>query len=147
MTFQFLNYPPGVLENFIVGPNGLTSFAGGLGGPDVWMDDPGVNGTGRVYSYYDQVSHQIPLLPSIMFGNYRWSHHGGGFQPTLNQLLTKAREDLHANYLFWSRVSKVGDPGYYTDVLALLNKPEQKVNAAGGLDNTCPSAYPSCYRN
>ena len=147
MTFQFMNYPPGELEKFIVGPSGLTTFAGGLGGPDVWMDDPGVNGPGRVYSYYDRVSHQLPLLPSIMFGNYKWSRYGGGFKPGLNQLLTKAREDLHANYLFWSRVSKAGDPGYYTDVLALLNQPAQKANVSGGLDSTCPSTFPSCYRN
>ncbi len=148
MTFQFLNYPPGILENFIAGPSGLQSFAGGLGGPDVWLQDPGVNDAGRVYSYYEEFKHVIPLSPSIMPGNYRNTRHDNtGYQPTLTELVSFARNKLHANYLFWTRISKAGDPGYFTTVLEELNKPAQKVNAAGGLDTTCPSRYPSCYRN
>ncbi len=147
VTFQFLNYPPNQVEDFITGGKGLHSFGGGLGGPDVWLEDKGVNGPGRVYSYYDKVRHELPLLPSIMPGNFNYKQHQKiGSPPSFGELYNFARNNLNANYLFWSRVSAVGDRGHYTDVLRFLKNVVPQT-AAGGLDTYCPDKYLNCYTN
>lgn len=65
-----------------------------------------------------------------------------GFQPTINQLFTKARDSFKVNYVFWTRT-----PGYYDKVLNMLRQPAQTANVAGGLRTACPSAYASCNTN
>lgn len=143
MTFQFTNYPRPALKSFI---ESLSAMGAGLGGPDTFIEDPGLNHPGDeysssgVYSYYPKLSGIIPLTPSVMQSNYentRWD--GKGHEPTILELLTFARDKLKANYIFWTRA-----PGYYPKVLAILNESNQTSDPVGGLDPTCPKAYTSC---
>ncbi len=143
MTFQFTNYPRPILESFI---ENLSTMGTGLGGPDTFIQDPGLNypgnqyAPGGVYTYYPKLSGIVPLTPSVMQTNYRntkWD--GTGYEPSILELLTFARDNLKANYIFWSR-----DPVYFPRVLEMLNWNDQKSDPAGGLDPTCPSTYSSC---
>ncbi len=143
MTFQFTNYPRPILESFI---ENLSTMGTGLGGPDTFLEDPGLNYPGNqyspsgVYSHYPKLSGIVPLTPSVMQTNYRntkWD--GTGYEPSILELLTFARDNLKANYIFWTR-----DPVYFPQVLEMLNWNDQKSDPAGGLDPTCPSTYSSC---
>lgn len=145
VTIQFVNYPRSMLKSFI--DDGLAKMGASLGGPDVWLDDPGVNLINQpytpdgVYSYYSKLSGTIPLAPSVMSGNYRSSRHDvtKGFKPTINQLLTFARDNLKANYIFWTR-----DYEYYEKLLAVMKSVDITGSAAGGLGTKCPTAFASC---
>ncbi|MEQ1816389.1 MAG: glycoside hydrolase [Nitrosomonas sp.] len=143
MTFQFTNFPRPILESFI---ENLGAMGAGLGGPDTFTEDRGLNYPGNeyspagVYSHYPKLSGIVPLTPSVMQSNYRntkWD--GTGYEPTVLELLTFARDNLKANYIFWTR-----DLEYFPQVLEMLNWNDQRSDAAGGLDPTCPSAYSSC---
>ncbi len=140
MTFQFTNYPRPILESFI---SSLRNMGAGLGGPDVFIEDPGLNYPlipKGVYNYYPENSGIMPLTPSVMHGNYKSTKADGtGYEPTIMELLSFARDTLKANYIFWHR-----DPDYYLKVLETLNQANQKVNPAGGLDFTCPGIYTTC---
>ncbi|MCE7914330.1 MAG: glycoside hydrolase [Nitrosomonas sp. PRO4] len=140
VTFQFTNYPRPILESFI---EGLSTMGAGLGGPDTFLEEPGLHypkDPKGVYHYYPQLSGIVPLTPSIMHGNYENTKTDGtGYKPTVAELLAYARDNLKANYLFWTR-----DPDYLSKVLELLNMQAQKSTPSGGLDATCPSAFSSC---
>lgn len=140
VTFQFTNYPRPILESFI---DGLQAMGSGLGGPDVFLEDHGLNypyTPKGIYNYYPENSGIIPLTPSVMHGNYKSTKADGtGYEPTIMELLTFARDTLKANYIFWHR-----DPDYYLKVLETLNQKNQKANPTGGLNSTCPGVYASC---
>ncbi|WP_297324233.1 glycoside hydrolase [Nitrosomonas sp.] len=140
VTFQFTNYPRPILESFI---GSLNTMGTGLGGPDVFLEEPGLQYPGTpkgVYNYYPELSGVVPLTPSVMSGNYKNTRTDGtGYQPTISELLTFARDTLKANYIFWTR-----NPDYYSKVLETLNMKAQKITPSGGLDATCPSTYSSC---
>ncbi|AEJ01617.1 hypothetical protein Nit79A3_1809 [Nitrosomonas sp. Is79A3] len=140
MTFQFTNYPRPILESFI---GNLSAMGAGLGGPDTFIEEPGLLYPGSpkgVYNYYPVLSGKVPLTPSVMQTNYKNTRYDGtGHEPTVLELLTFARDTLKANYIFWTR-----DPAYFPKVLEMLNWKDQTSDPAGGLDPTCPSAYSSC---
>ena len=140
MTFQFTNYPRPILESFI---GRLEEMGTGLGGPDTFLEEPGLHYTKApqgVYNYYHKLSGIVPLTPSVMSGNYKNSRtDGSGYKPNVSELLAFARDKLKANYIFWTR-----NPDYYRKVLELLNMRAHKSTPAGGLDPTCPSTFSSC---
>lgn len=140
LTFQFTNYPRPVLESFI---DGLNEMGAGLGGPDVFLEEPGLlypKSPQGVYNYYPKYSGILPLTPSVMHANYENTRTDKtGYTPTISELLSFARDTLKANYIFWTR-----DPDYYQQVLQMLNLNAQRSKTAGGLDTTCPSIYSSC---
>jgi len=143
LTYQFTNFPRSQLKDLI---DGLESIGAALGGPDILPDEPGLNVVNQpnmpdgVYSYYPKLSGVIPLVPSIQPTNYvNTSHDGTGHAPTVQELLDFGKNNLKANYLFWTR-----DPDYYLDVLQLLKSSAQTANPEGGLDGRCPSSFTSC---
>lgn len=140
VTFQFTNYPRPLLESFV---GSLNAMGTGLGGPDTFIEEPGLlypKAPQGVYNYYPQLSGIVPLTPSVMSGNYKNTRvDGTGYEPTVSELLTFARDTLKANYIFWTR-----NPDYYRKVLEMLNWNAQKITPSGGLDTTCPSTYSSC---
>lgn len=142
MTFQFTNYPRPILESFI---GKLKTMGTALGGPDVFLDDPGLlsnerNSPKGVYHYYPELSGIVPLTPSVMQANHANTKHDKTSKaPAVAELLEFARDKLKANYIFWTRA-----PGHYPKILKILNEPNQTNNPAGGLDPTCPKAYSSC---
>ena len=143
MTFQNTNYPRQILEQFT---NTLTEMGAGLAVPDVFIEDPGLikkdkpNTPDGIYSYFQKLTGIVPLTPSVMPKNYTNTRHDGtGYDPTVWELLRFARNNLKANYIFWTRV-----PDHYEEVLQVLNWRKQTSDPAGGLDPVCPAAYSSC---
>ncbi len=139
MTYQFTNYPRRILGKFI---GTLKEMGTALGGPDVFMEDPGLLDGKKprgVYHYYPELSGIVPLTPSVQHQNYqstRWD--GAGYEPNVSEIFSFARDRLKANYIFWTR-----DPKYYSRVLEILNKLDQ-TDQAGELNSDCPKAYSSC---
>jgi len=139
VTLQFVNYPRQVLPWFV---DGLASMGAGLGGPDVFPDDPGLNK--GIYTYYPKLAGKIPLAPSVQNQNYRTTRHGAKDNPpALEDLFGFARDRLNANYLFWTRnVEPPRRP--YEQLLSLLRSERWDSGSAGGLSSGCPSAFASC---
>jgi len=143
MSFQFSNYPRWALVSLI--PS-LLSMGGGLGCPDVFLDEKGLitppsdTASAGVYLYYPQLTGQMPLVVQVEGGNYENTRHDGtGIVPTINDLLTFARDQLQVNYIFWTRI-----PLYSEKVLNELNLPPQTANPEGGLKSGCPTNFKSC---
>ena len=142
VTYQFVNYPREILPGFI---EHMRTIGTGLGGPDSFLDDPGLNfdhpnKPKGIYSYYPQMSGLIPLTPSVMQANYDNTRHDGkGRVPTVAELLAFGRDRLRANYLFWTRA-----PGHFQQVLEQMQRIPLQGNPSGGLDAVCPKAYVSC---
>lgn len=141
MTYQFTNFPRQKLNTFI---GKLKEMGTGLGGPDIFMEDPGLtfkqaNSAKGVYHYYPELSGIVPLTPAVMQTNYvNTRQDKKGKTPSVTELFTFARDNLKANYIFWTRA-----PNYFPQVLQMLNE-LGPVGDAGGLDSTCPKAYPAC---
>lgn len=140
MTYQNMNYPRTILQKFtdVFAVNGIS-----LAGPDVFIEDPGLNMKDNpntpdgVYAHYERLSGIVPLAPSVQAINYiNTKHDGSGYDPTVQQLLNFARNSLHANYIFWTR-----DPAHYQEVLSVLNEPAQTADPVGGLISTPPATY------
>lgn len=142
LTYQFVNYPREMLAGFI---DHMRAIGTGLGGPDIFLDDPGLNfdhpnKPKGVYYYYPHMSGVIPLTPSVMQANYENTRHDGkGRVPTIAELLSFGRDQLRANYLFWTRA-----PGHLQQVLEQMRRIPLQGNPSGGLDATCPKAYQGC---
>ena len=142
VTYQFVNYPREILAGFV---DQLRSIGTGLGGPDVFLEDPGLNfdhpnKLKGVYHYYPQMSGLIPLTPSVMQANYDNTRHDGkGRVPTIAELLAFSRDRLRANYLFWTRA-----PNHFPQVLEQMERIPLRGNASGGLDANCPKSYLAC---
>lgn len=142
MTYQFVNYPREILPSFI---DRMQTIGTALGGPDVFIDDPGLNfdrpnKPKGVYHFYAPLSGIVPLTPSVMQANYDNTRHDGkGRVPTVPELLAFGRDRLRANYLFWTRA-----PGHFRQVLEQMQQIPLQGNPAGGLAAACPKAYTSC---
>ncbi len=142
LTYQFVNYPREILPGFV---DQLRTIGTGMGGPDIFMEDPGLNFDHSnkpkgVYLYYPHMSGLIPLTPSVMQANYDNTRHDGkGRVPTIGELLAFGRDRLRANYLFWTRA-----PGHFQQVLEQMRQISLQGNPAGGLDASCPKAYQGC---
>ena len=142
LTYQFVNYPREMLPGFI---DHMRTIGTGLGGPDIFLDDPGLNfdhpnKAKGIYFYYPQMSGVIPLTPSVMQANYDNTRHDGkGRIPTIAELLSFGRDRLRANYLFWTRA-----PGHFQQVLEQMRQLPLQGSPAGGLDASCPKAYHGC---
>lgn len=143
MTFQFANWPRPVVKSYV---DTFKVEGIALGCPDVFIEDAGLWFPGSryspqgVYRYYQQLSGTIPLVIQVEKANYentRWDNQG--YQPTVNELLKVARDELNVNYIFWLRI-----PEYYPKVLEMLNGKAQKITLSGGLKSACPTVYPSC---
>lgn len=143
MTFQYLNYPRNKLDTLI---DGLTSMAGGVGCPDIFIEDEGLNlpatkyTASGLYPRYPKLLGQVPLVVQVEHGNYlNTKFDNSGRKPSVAELLNFGRDSLKVNYLFWTRT-----PEYAPAVLKLLNQDKQKANESGGLQTDCPSVFASC---
>lgn len=140
MTFQFTNYPRQIIGTYV---NAFKTADIALGGPDVFLEDKGLNFTGTdpgLYTYYPKLSGTLPLVIQVERANYVNSRHDGtGYKPSITQLLDYARDKLDVNYIFWTRTI-----GYYPQVLSVLEQKSQTSTPAGGLKSACPSVYASC---
>ncbi|MEE4608954.1 MAG: hypothetical protein V2L15_08700, partial [Desulfobacteraceae bacterium] len=139
VTLQFVNYPRSILKDFI---GGLAEAGVGLGGPDIFPEDPGL--VRGVYPYYPKLAGTIPLAPSVQHENYYTRRHRGPPDaPSVEELYRFGRDRLKANYLFWTR-RLVPPEKPYARVLEMLDSPAFPDDPAGGLNAACPMVYPAC---
>lgn len=139
VTLQFTNYPKPILPEFVTG---LKRRGSGLGGPDIYLDDADLL-TG-IYPHYALQAGQIPLAPSVQGENYkRRGYDGPDNPPSIDELYRFGRDDLHANYMFWTRRAFPQD-NPYADVLTYMSSPGFPSGLAGGLATNCPRVYVQC---
>ncbi len=144
MTIQEVNYPRPILKSFV---GSLKDIGVALSSPDLFIEEKGLlfeatqyDPDQGVYNYYSDFAGMIPMAPTVMPKNYKNTKgNGTGYVPTISQILAFARDNLHANYIFWTR------EGHYMQVLEVLSQNAQKT-IAGGLNNNCPASYSSCNR-
>lgn len=139
VTLQFVNYPRSHIVPLV---QQITAFGAGVGGPDVFLDDPGLHG--GAYKLYPDLAGVVPLAPSVQPENYVARRHRGAFQPPPpRELYDFARAQLHANYLFWTRrLTRTERP--WIEVLNLLRSPGFPTDPAGGLATVCPKVFGRC---
>ncbi|SOD16202.1 glycoside hydrolase [Nitrosomonas ureae] len=144
MTIQEVNYPRPILNSLVTQ---LKDMGATLSSPDTFPDEKDLNIKATqynpnqgIYNYYSDFSGMMAMAPTVMRKNYENTRNdGSGTTPTISEILVFARDTLHANYIFWSRI-----PGYYDQVLEVLNLAGQTSDPAGGLSSVCPTAYSSC---
>lgn len=143
MSMQELNYPREYLKKIT---DELVNMGAGLSSPDIFLDELDLfisnqpNNPDGLYSYYPKLSGLIPLAPTIMQSNYEGTtKEASAREPAIDELLIFARDNLKANYIFWTRA-----PNYYPKVLEMLNSSEQTVNPEGGLNTNCPMSFTAC---
>lgn len=136
-VFQLTNYPRSFLQPLV---NELLSIGGTLGATDVFIQEPGLLHPGSKYTskglylFFPDMNGKIPLLVQVEKPNYENTKHDDtGYKPTINELNSFSRDKLFANYILWTR-----SPGYYTEVLLMLNQKAQTSTPSGGLISTCP---------
>lgn len=141
VTMQLTNYP---VRKLGLLTSRFKAMGTGMGGPDVFLTDPGLNRPNGAYSYYPQLSGAVPLGVMVAAGNYVATRHGGpkNEAPSVDQLHSFARDRLKVNYIFW--VSSTDHSPHFPRVLEILNQPELRSDPAGGLSKACPSAFSSC---
>ena len=140
MVFQYTNYPRPLIKSVV---DDLKVTGGMRSATDVFPDDPGLLYPGSppgVYTYFPKNKGLMPLGAQVEESNYLNTRHDGkGHKPTIQEILNFARDNLHANYLFWTRT-----PVIYKRVLEVLNAKAQKTSPTGGLAASCPASYVSC---
>lgn len=146
MTIQEVNYPRSILASFV---GSLKDIGTALSSPDTFIEEEGLlyeitkfDLDKGIYNYYADFSGMIPMVPTVMPKNYKNTKgDGSGYVPTVSQLLAFARDELKANYIFWTREA------HYLQVLEVLNQSAQKTtDGAGGLNPVCPASYSSCVK-
>lgn len=147
ITLQFTNFPRNRLAGFIAG---LQLSRTALGGPDILIDDPGLNAINipnqqdGAYSYYPRLSGTVALAPSVMPSNYlntSMDERVPSRQPSIDELLDFGRDRLLATHLFWSRDKP---EYYYKEAFAKLQMLKINGDPRVELQTNCPSAYGSC---
>jgi len=146
LTTQFTNFPRSILPNFI---GSLRDMGVALGGPDIFIDDPGLNAIGTkytndgVYLHYPRLSGKVALTPSVMSGDYERTianpSDPKNRKPTIDELLDFGRDKLKANIIFWTRA-----PKFYSAVLKKLRDLTIANNSRVKLNATCPTALITC---
>lgn len=157
MVMQETNFPIDMIKDYIQdNPNSLVKNGIALSCPDTFSEDEGLNrtfgvsgGPAGVFAYFKRYAGVVPIAPTVMRRNYQWTSNDfndtTGHEPTIMEILTFARDELHSNYIFWNRIS-VNGIDYYKRVLNTLNSVAIKndPSGAGTLSITCPSMYDSC---
>lgn len=147
-VYQFTNHTRKFLEGFITS---LTDMGAALGGPNILPTEKSLNFSDSdprtpdgVYSYYPTLAGIVPLMPSVQPPDYRYTSINKtepGHVPTLQEIYDFGKNNLKANYIFWTR-----DKDYYLKVMEFLNQSEITSTKSGGLSAGCPSKYVECYR-
>lgn len=136
VAIQFVNFPKQAIQTLV---GQMPEYGIGLGGPDVFLDDRSLRD--NVYTQYPRLAGVVPLAPSVQFENYvALSHQGERTSVPIEDLYNFARNQLRANYLYWTRPQK-GLKNVWPDVLNFLKTHPQGSTLTGGLATACPSSF------
>jgi hypothetical protein len=121
--FWYMNFLPGKQSLIADIAAAIAPYGVVMGGPDVLPDSPPL--TSRVYPYYRRFQGKLPLFAGIQFSSYA-HEHGDRSRPTrywtMDELFDFAVEELHANYIFWTRKPRPDPADSYdwTDALPVI---------------------------
>lgn len=138
VTIQNVNYPEQIVDGVV---EMLRDRSVGLGGPDVFLEDPALeNG---VYRYYWSLAGTLPIGPSVQWDDYTWKFYGGpDSDHTVTDLYQFARGRLRANFLFWE--ARYFPRDYVAAIAQMMNLSSFPADAAGGLETACPTTFQAC---
>jgi len=137
VTLQYLNYPIAIIDPLV---RELVAQRVGLGGPDVYVADPGLSS--GVYPFYLAFAGVLPLGTAVQWDNYATRRfHGPADEPAIAELFEFGRSRLQDSFMFWEIREAPG-----TDYFARLVQAARLFPAgnAGGLRETCPSVFAAC---
>jgi hypothetical protein len=138
VVIQFINYPanlvPALFEN-------MKDKGVGMGGPDVFINDPALNKSGYVFN--GKARGVVPIGMKVEPDCYNAVRFGGPYHKVdVRQIYSFARDRLHSNYVFWNRYTDKHNP--WDDVLRMFRGEAFPAGGAGGLNTGCPSKFASC---
>jgi hypothetical protein len=138
VVIQFINYPSNLVPALFAN---MKDKGVGMGGPDVFIDDPALEKSAYVFNA--QAKGVVPIGMKVESDCYDAVRHGGPYNPPdVRDIYSFARDRLHANYIFWYRYTNKHNP--WQDVLSMFKGESFSSDTAGGLDAACPSAFASC---
>ena len=96
-----------------------------MGGPDALPDDYALKKL--TYPFYEHYKGQMPLFCSAQFNSYKHLHQDSSYKTkywTMDELFRFMRDDLHVNYVFWTRKTWSNPSGSYdwTDALQVIER-------------------------
>lgn len=139
VIIQYVNYPLWALSNLA---QGLVKIGGGFGGPDVFPDDPDL--IRGAYQYYPKLRNIVPLAPSVQNENYFTTRHRGKRESVeIERLYRFAKDQLHANFIFWTR-TEIGPDSPWERVKEFFGDEVFKGDLSGGLNVRCPAVFDEC---
>jgi Beta-galactosidase len=132
MVIQFMNSPRPEVPNLW---NKLVGAKMGVGGPDVYLRDPGLN---TLLPSYARASGNVPIGVQVEPASYRSYMHAGPFAPPpVASINAFARDKMKANMIFWvPDPSKPHDP--WSKVKSMWASGSFQKNGTGGLNGNCP---------
>ena len=114
-VFWFQNYLPGNNDYLDDVGAAVESLGVMMGGPDVLPDnEPLVR---LVYPRYDTFNGRMPLFAQVEGAVYRHEHEDTSFPTkywTMQEIFEFARDEMHVNYLFWTRLITPNPPDSYS---------------------------------
>ena len=138
VVIQFMNYPanfmPALFEN-------MKDKGVGMGGPDVFIDDPSLNKSSYIFN--SQATGIVPIGMKVESDCYNAPRYGAPYNPPdVRDIYRFARDRLHANYVFWYRYTDRHNP--WADVLRMFKGEAFPGGNSGGLKTACPSKFANC---
>jgi hypothetical protein len=138
VVIQFMNYPSNLVPALFAN---MEDKGVGMGGPDVFLDDPNLEKSAYVFNTL--AKGVVPIGMKVESNSYDAFRHGGPYDPPdVRDIYSFARDRLFANYIFWYRYTAKHNP--WADVLRMFQSDGFSSDSAGGLDATCPSTFASC---
>jgi Beta-galactosidase len=131
-VIQFMNSPRPEVPNLW---NKLVAAKMGVGGPDVYLRDKGLN---TLLPGYNRASGNVPIGVQVEPASYRSYMHAGPFAPPpVTSLFAFARDKMKANYVFWvPDTSKPHNP--WPKVQSMWASGSFPKSSTGGLNGNCP---------
>jgi hypothetical protein len=122
-VFWFMNFMPGKNEYLASIAAAVVGKGVVMGGPDVWPDNKALQT--RTYPLYDQFYGKMPMFGQVEHQCYKALHETSGYSTkywTMTELYRFAKNEMHANYMFWVRLPKAdpADSYDYYDALPVI---------------------------
>jgi opacity protein-like surface antigen len=124
-VFWFMNFMPGSNDYLASIAAAVASKGVVMGSPDVAPDNKAL--VTRTYPLYDQFYGRMPMFGQVEGLVYRHQHETSGYSTkywTMTEIYNFAKNQMHANYMFWVRITVPNpqDSNDYFDALPVIAK-------------------------